>query len=588
MKMMKKLLLSNIIKVNRLQKLNLFNCQLKSFSNKLSQEEIDKREKLETDILIVGGGPAGLATAIKLAQLAQEEGKELDITLIEKGEEIGSHVISGNCFEIDALTELIPDWKEKEAPVSTSVTKDVFRILLNQKSSITIPNFMLPSSIHNNGNYIISLSELTRWLGSQAEELGVNVFPGFAAKNMVYDDQNRAIGVLTGDMGISKAGKKKDTFQYGNFLKAKQVILAEGCRGNLSEEVLKKYDLRKNSQHYGLGLKEVWEVDPAKNKLFEPGLVHHTVSWPLDPKTYSGSFMYHMKPNLIHIGLVVGLDYSNPHINLYEEFQKFKTHEKIKPYLEHANCISYGARALNEGGYYSLPKLTFPGGMFVGCSAGMLNVQKIKGAHNAIRSGILAAESIMKNIDNLDYGQELVTYQEKFDNSKIKKELYETRNFHGAFSKGNLYFGLVHGFISNLLKGKEPWSFIPKLKDSEKFDVKEKHQKKEYPKKDGKLTFDILENLSRSGTNHDHDQPSHLQVRDEKSPYISLEKYDGPEQRFCPAKVYEFVEDENNNKKLQINAQNCLHCKCCSIKMVNEYIEWTVPEGSGGPKYTIL
>lgn len=557
-----------------------------------------ERETLDTDILIVGGGPAGLATAIRLAQLNKENNKAFDITVIDKGEEIGSHILSGNCFEIGALDQLIPNWKELDAPIQTKVSNDVFKILINEKSSFQVPSFLIPKSLSNHGNYIISLSMLTKWLSGQAEELGINIFTGFSGKSIKYakdksSNEDFVEGVITNDFGIDKSGKQKDSFQPGNFIKAKHTVLAEGCRGSLTETVIKKYGLRVNEQHYGLGLKEVWEVDLSKNKNFEPGLVQHTTLWPVDSKTYCGSFMYHMEPNLIHIGLVVGLDYKNPYLNPYEEFQKLKTHPDIKKYLEHSECISYGARALNEGGFYALPKLSFPGGLMVGCAAGMLDVAKIKGAHNAIKSGILAAESIFSSlVESQDEGKRLESYDIAFKKSQIYEDLFKSRNVHGAFSKGGMYFGLFHGFLSNLLNGKEPWSFVPKGKDSEKTGLAIEYKKIDYPKKDGKITFDLLENLSRSGTNHDHDQPIHLKVKDINLPKVSYEQYGAPEERFCPAKVYEFVDDTNEegktSKKLQINAQNCLHCKCCSIKMVNEYIEWTVPEGKGGPKYTIL
>lgn len=574
--------MKNILSKKNNLTFHIFN-QVKTFCS--------KREVLETDILIVGGGPAGLSTAIKLAQLAKEKSKQIDITLIEKGEEIGSHILSGCCFESKVLNELIPDWKTKNPPFDTEVSEDSFKILLNKEKAISIPNFFFPKSLSNHGNHIISLSQLTRWLATQAEELGVNIFPGFSAKSLYLSEDKKVVkGVYTNDFGISKKGEKKDNFELGNLLTAKQVILAEGCRGSISEQIIEMFNLRGDRhQHYGLGLKEVWEVDLEKNKDFKPGLVQHTVLWPLDSKTYSGSFMYHMKPNLIQIGYVVGLDYKNPYINPYEEFQKFKTHKEVKKYLENARCIEYGARALNEGGFYSLPKLTFPGGLIVGCSAGMLNVAKIKGTHNAIKSGIIAAKAIFDEFDNLENKNEIIKYQEEFNKSEIYKELYLTRNTHGAFSYGGLFFGMFQTFISNLIGGKEFWKFIPRGKDSEKLLPKEKFSKKVYDKKDGKLTFDLLENLSRSGTNHNHDQPIHLQVKDDKVPLISLNKYDAPEERFCPAKVYEFVPDESTKKmKLQINAQNCLHCKCCSIKMINEYINWTVPEGKGGPKYNLL
>jgi electron-transferring-flavoprotein dehydrogenase len=577
----------NINKFNGIKK--LLKCSTRTFSTETSEDI--QREEIETDVLIVGGGPAGLATAIKLQQLAQQHNKQIDVTIVEKGSEIGSHIISGNCFESHALDELIPNWKEKGAPVETKVKKDKF-LILTKNGSISIPEMFLPSSIHNRGNYIISLSQLCRWLGKEAEELGVNVFTGFAANELNYDEEGKSVqGIVTNDFGIGKDGKRKASFQPGNIIKAKMTVLAEGCRGSLTERAIAKFNLRSHPQHYGIGLKEVWEV-PDNHPHFMPGLVQHTVAWPLDIKTYGGSFMYHMKPNIIHIGFVVGLDYTNPYLNPYEEFQKFKTHKEVRKYLEGGRCIEYGSRCLNEGGYYSIPKLNFPGGVLVGDSAGFLNVSKIKGTHNAISSGIAAAESIFNEFclkENNNYGIDLAEYNEKIKQSRISKELYLSRNFQGAFSK-NLYFGLIHGFITSILKGKEFWSFKSKKKDCDYYHKGKESPKIEYPKHDGVLTFDLLENLARSGTNHDHDQPSHLRIKKDKNdtPMISFKEYGAPEERFCPAKVYEFVKDEKDQPKLQINAQNCLHCKCCSIKMVNEYIDWNVPQGGEGPKYNLM
>ncbi len=567
--------------------------QRKHFSQSVEgkTEEV-QRDELETDVLIVGAGPAGLSTAIRLAQLAKEKDKSLDITIIDKGSEVGAHIISGNCFQISSLEKLIPDWREKGAPIDTPVTSDKF-IFLTEKYSVSLPEFLLPAEIHNKGNYIISLSQLCRWLGKEAEDLGINIFTGFAAKEVLYDEnKENVLGVITGDFGIGKDGIKKSSFQPGNILKAKITVLAEGCRGSITEAVLDKYNLIKENQHYGIGFKEVWEV-PDDHPHFKAGLVQHSVSWPLDSKTYGGSFMYHMKPNLIHAGFVVGLDYKNPYLNPYEEFQKWKTHKDIKKFLEGGRCIAYGSRVLNEGGYYSIPKLTFPGGLIVGDSAGFLNVLKIKGTHNAILSGITAAETIFDELalkEKTSHGQNLSEYENRLKNSEVYKELYKSRNFQGGFSKG-LFFGLIHGFITNfILKGREWWSFKPVKKDSEYLLPSKNYEKKAYPKHDGKLTFDLLENLARSGTNHDHDQPSHLKIKNEKFNSIkkSVEIYDKPEERFCPAKVYEYVNDEKGQPKLQINAQNCLHCKCCSIKMIDEYINWTVPQGGEGPKYTIM
>jgi len=566
---------------------------IKHISRNLSISEHEEiiREEIETDVLIVGGGPGGLATAIKLQQLSQKHNKQLDITIVEKGSEIGSHIISGNCFETHALSDLIPNWKEKGAPIETEVKKDKF-LILTKNGSFSIPEFLLPDGIHNRGNYIISLSQLCRWLGKEAEELGVNIFTGFAGNDLFYDDEKKIVqGIITNDFGIAKDGKKKASFQPGNVIKSKITVLAEGCRGSLTERAIEKFNLRSHPQHYGIGLKEVWEV-PENHPHFFPGLVQHTVAWPLDIKTYGGSFMYHMKPNIIHLGFVVGLDYANPHLNPYEEFQKFKTHKDVRKYLEGARCIEYGSRCLNEGGYYSIPKLSFPGGVLVGDSAGFLNVSKIKGTHNAITSGILAAETIFEEIclkENTNYGQNLNKYEEKIRKSKINEELFLSRNFQGGFSK-NLFFGLIHGFFTSLIKGKEFWEFKSKKSDSQYYNKASNSKKIEYPKHDGVLTFDLLENLARSGTNHDHDQPSHLRIKKDKldSPMKSYKEYAAPEERFCPAKVYEFVKDDKDQPKLQINAQNCLHCKCCSIKMVDEYIDWNVPQGGEGPKYNLM
>lgn len=550
-----------------------------------------QRDEIETDVLVVGGGPAGLAAAIKLQQLASSQNRTLDVTLIDKGPEIGAHILSGCCFQADGLTDLIPDWKEKGAPVHSEVTEDRF-LVMTEKSSLRVPNFLLPNYINNHGNYNISLGELCAWLGKQAEELGVNVYTGFAANQVLYNKEETQVeGVILNDVGISKLGKKKEGYQPGNVIKAKLTVLAEGCRGSLSERILKKYNLRHNPQHYGLGVKEVWEV-PESNPNFKDGLVQHTTSWPLDMRTYGGTFMYHMKPNLIHVGIVIGLDYENPYLNPYEEFQRWKTHPHIRKFFEGGRCISYGARTLNEGGYYAIPHLSFPGGVLVGDAAGFLNVSKIKGTNNAIISGITAAETIFEDYvakESQEYGVNLSNYDAKMKKSKVVNELYQTRNFQGAFSKG-LLFGLSHAFVTNLMGGRELWKFSSKLRDTDYTQKAANHKKIEYPKHDGKLTFDLLDNLARSGTNHDHDQPSHLKIKPDKkdSPLKSYNEYAAPEERFCPAKVYEFIKDENDKPKLQINAQNCVHCKACSIKMIDEYIDWNVPQGGEGPKYMIM
>mmetsp|Transcript_67950 Transcript_67950/g.167828 ORF Transcript_67950/g.167828 Transcript_67950/m.167828 type:complete len:636 (+) Transcript_67950:212-2119(+) len=561
-----------------------------------------EREAMEYDVLIVGGGPAGLSAAIRMKQLALEGGQELSVCVVEKGAEVGSHILSGNVFEPHALDELIPDWRDKGAPLQTEAKEDNFLFLTSDTSSFKIPNFLLPKVLHNEGNYIISLGELCRWLGTQAEELGVEVYPGFAADEVIYTEGGAVTGIVLKDVGIGKDGKPKDVFEMGMELRARQTILAEGCRGSCSEMVMDKYKLRegKDVQTYGIGIKEVWEVDPAK---FKSGLIQHSVGWPLDSSTYGGSFLYHMEDNKVLMGMVVGLDYKNPYLNPYQEFQRWKTHPAIKTFLEGGTCISYGARALNEGGFQAIPKLTFPGGALVGCSAGFVNVPKIKGSHTAMKSGMLAAEAVFEALTDqseqfVGEGEEVASfkafepssYQAKIEGSWVWSELKSVRNVHPAFHNG-LYLGLLYsGLTLKVFRGLEPWTFSNTSKgDHTTTGKKADHEPIEYPKPDGKLTFDILSNLQRSGVNHNHDQPAHLRVKDELADWpknISFQEYGAPETRFCPAKVYEFVEDEATGEpKLVINAQNCVHCKTCDIKTPGNYIKWTVPEGGGGPAY---
>ncbi|CAD8136067.1 unnamed protein product [Paramecium octaurelia] len=538
------------------------------------------REKIQYDVLIVGAGPAGLSAAIRIKELDSNK----SVVVIEKSGTLGGHILSGNCFQPTAMNELFPNWEkmENKPPLDTPVTEDHFHILWNEKLSFQIPHVFYPSTIRNHGNYVISLGDLCVWMGEQAQALGVDIFTSTSGARVIFDEKDRVIGVATGDMGIGKNGEKKSNYQEGIDIISNQTILCEGTRGSITERVIEKYKLRKNCepQSYGIGLKEVWEVPPED---FKSGLVQHTVGWPLCRNTYGGSFLYHKNTNQVHLGLVVGLDYPNPNLSPYQEFQNLKRHPKISRYLKNGTCISYGARVLNEGGYFSIPKLTFPGGMLAGCSAGFLNVMKIKGSHNAMKSGMLAAETICAK-QNVEPGSELVEYEDAVKSSWIYDELYRSRNFKGSFQY-NIYSGLIYGAFDGFIsKGREPWNIKSHVKESESYLTKDQAPQIKYEKPDGKLNFDLLDNLARSGTNHEHDQPAHLKVIKETGPNESLNLYDGPEQRFCPAKVYEFI-DTKEGKKLQINAQNCLHCKTCDIKMPKDYIRWTVPEAGGGPNY---
>jgi len=569
-----------------------------------------ERESMPFDVLIVGGGPAGLAASIRLKQLCIENDIDLSVCVVEKGNEIGAHILSGNVFDPKAIEELLPDteWNtellENQSSYATPVQDDKF-IFLTPSSSYTMPNFLLPKQLDNHGNYIISLGQLCRYLATKAEELGVEIYPGFAADEILYNDDLTAVkGIATKDMGIDKDGKPKDTFERGVELRARQTLFAEGARGSCSEALMEHFNLRegKSEQTYGLGVKEVWEIPEENHK---PGLVIHTLGYPLQSsvldKNFGGTFLYHQEPNLVLTGLVIGLDYANPYINPYKEFQLWKTHPDIKKHFEGGTCISYGARVLNEGGYHSIPKLSFKGGALIGCSAGFLNSVKIKGSHTALKSGMVAAESVFDvlrksdatpvsesyEIDEEEEVKDVSNYEEKMKASWVYEELYQVRNCHESFARYGLLPGLMYtGMVTHLLKGREPWTFSHHKKDTDKTDLAEKFSPIEYPQPDGVLTFDLLTNLQRSGTYHDDDQEAHLRIKPglEHIPEsVSMQKYQAPEQRFCPAGVYEYVES-----KLVINAQNCVHCKCCSIKMPGEYINWTCPEGSGGPQYQVM
>ncbi|KAH7380820.1 electron transfer flavoprotein-ubiquinone oxidoreductase-like protein [Cadophora sp. MPI-SDFR-AT-0126] len=549
------------------------------------------RESDEVDVCIVGGGPAGLSAAIRLKQLANEAGNEdFRVVLLEKAGEIGAHILSGAVIEPTAINELIPDWlaeeNENRFQDVTPATNDKMRFL-TKGSSIPIP---APPQMNNHGNYIVSLNQFTKWLGERAEEIGVEVYPGFAASEVLYRSDGSVQGVATNDLGISRQGKPKDNFERGMEFHARTTLFAEGCHGSLAKQVIKKFDLRNESQPqtYGLGLKEVWEVQPEK---FKKGEIVHSMGYPLPADTYGGGWMYHFGDNLVSIGLVVGLDYPNPWLSPYQEFQKMKHHPLYKSVLEGGKCISYGARALNEGGFQSIPKVAFPGGALIGDTAGFLNVPKIKGTHTAMKSGMLAAEATWNALSSSDNGTIfLYDYEESLRKSFIWKELKEVRNMRPSFhSPLKLYGGIMYsGLEAYILKGKVPWTLSHKGTDAAATRTADQCKKIEYEKPDGKISFDILTSVSRTGTNHEEDQPVHLQVKDwEKHAAMEWPKYKGIENRFCPAGVYEYVEDETKDigVRFQINAQNCIHCKTCDIKVPDQDINWTTPQGGEGPKY---
>ncbi|MFM1592873.1 MAG: electron transfer flavoprotein-ubiquinone oxidoreductase [Woeseiaceae bacterium] len=549
--------------------------------------EVNERESMDFDVVIVGGGPSGLSAACRLMQLSTENEMDLSVVVVEKGSEIGAHILSGNVFETTALDELFPDWQSGGAPIKTAVSKDEFHYLTSKENAIRVPNLFVPKTMHNKGNYIISLGRLCQWLGEKAENLGVNLFPGFAASEVLYDKNNIVIGVATSDMGIGSDGKKKDVYQAGYELRGKYTVLAEGCRGNLGEEIIEHFNLRADAdpQHYGIGLKEIWEIDPS---LHEKGLVIHTTGWPLDNHTEGGGFLYHASNNQIFLGLIVALNYKNPNLSPFDEFQRWKHHPKIAKYLMKGKRISYGARAVNKGGLQSLPKLSFPGGALIGCDAGFLNGAKIKGSHTAIKSGTLVAESIFEALSKeVDKSLELTSYEEKYKSSWLFDELYQSRNFGPALNKFGTLLGGAFAFIDqNIMRGSFPFTWHNKIPDHETLSLKKNVSAIEYPKPDGKISFDRLSSVFLSSTNHEEDQPSHLKLKDPEVPIkYNLPNFGEPAQRYCPAGVYEIL-IEDDTPKFQINAQNCVHCKTCDIKDPKQNIIWSVPEGGGGPNYS--
>lgn len=542
-----------------------------------------EREYMDYDVVIVGAGPSGLGAAIRLRQMAAEQDHDLSVCVVEKGSEIGAHILSGAVLEPRALNELIPDWQEKGAPLNTPVTHDRF-LYLTHVNSIRSP--ITPPQMRNHGNYIVSLGNLCRWLGEQAEALGVEIYPGFAAAEVLYDDDGGVRGIATGDMGIGKDGEPTANYQPGIELRAKQTLFAEGCRGSLTKTLFDRFDLRDgvDPQTFGIGIKELWEVRP---EVHQQGLVTHTVGWPLKHSTYGGSFIYHLEDNQVAVGLVVGLDYDNPYLDPFQEFQRFKTHPDIRPIFEGGRRIAYGARALNEGGFQSIPKLTFPGGALIGCTAGFMNVPKIKGSHTAMKSGMLAAEVVFALLkDGAADGAEAAHYPETLRQSWVWSELKAVRNVRPAFRWGLLPAIAYNAIDTYLFRGHAPWTFrhhpdhatLKKASQAKKID---------YPKPDGAVSFDRLSSVFISNTNHEENQPAHLTLKDDTVPIaVNLADYDAPEQRFCPAGVYEIIrDDDGGNPRLQINAQNCVHCKTCDIKDTTQNIVWTVPEGGGGPNY---
>ena len=547
-----------------------------------------QRDSLDFDVVIVGAGPAGLAAACRLGQLAAAQGRELDICVVEKAAEVGGHIVSGAVIETRALDELFPHWREQGAPLRTSVECDTFYWLQNSRRGLAVPGLLIPRVMHNRGNYIASLGRLCQWLGEQAENMGCHLFTGFAAVEVLYDEEGAVAGVATGDMGVAADGSEKPGYQAGYELRAPYVIFAEGCRGSLGKSLERRFGLREGAdpQHYGIGLKEVWNVDPARHR---PGTVVHTFGWPLDNRTEGGGFLYHAENHQVYLGFVIALNYENPHLEPFAEFQRWKHHPRIRPVLEGGERVSYGARAVNKGGLQSLPRLTFPGGLLVGCEAGFLNGAKIKGTHTAMKTGMLAAETVFEALqgDEPSRPRDPAAFQQRVEGSWVWEELHRARNFSPGLHRFGTTLGAALAFLEhNVLRGRAPFTLHNRKPDHECIQEADKVPRIDYPRPDGVISFDRLSSVFVSNTNHEEDQPCHLKLADPGIPVEhNLPKFDEPAQRYCPAAVYEIVRDNSGRPHFQINAQNCVHCKTCDIKDPRQNIDWVPPEGGGGPNY---